>query len=284
MWFRTLTMNARMLEPDDDAPILELWLRGRPPTTRRAYLSDYGLLAVALRKPITQMLPEDLFRFGAEMHGSPATRARRLASLKSLMGFAFRAGFLRQDPARALKLPKTMKSPGDRVLGEDEVVELIKETRPGRDRVLVRTLYISGLRISEAVGLRWRDVGGRWLSVMGKGAAPRTVMIPRQLVAEIRALRNEREPDDGFVFKGRASQPLSAGHARRTVKTAGLEALGRPVAPHDLRHTHACHAMEHGVPLQVLQMSLGHASLSTTAVYLHLRPNQGSSQYLSVGT
>jgi len=65
---------------------------------------------------------------------------------------------------------------------------------------------------------------------------------------------------------------------------AGLEALGKPVTPHVMRHSHACHSVERGVPLHVLQASLGHASLATTSMYLHARPNQGSSQYLMVAT
>jgi len=124
------------------------------------------------------------------------------------------------------------------------------------------------------------DLGRRWLSVEGKGSKPRTVLVPEGLIAELKRLRGLNEPDDAVVFKGREGRAISTGHARRLITTAGMESLGKPVSAHWLRHSHACHAVENGVPLHVLQMSLGHASLATTSVYLHARPNQGSSQYL----
>jgi len=141
-------------------------------------------------------------------------------------------------------------------------------------------LYLSGARIQEVVALRWRDLGRKWISVQGKGGKFRTILVPGELLGELRSLQPRNASDADPVFQGRAGQALSAGQARRIVRAAGMEALGRPVSCHWLRHSHACHAVEHGVPLHVLQASLGHASLSTTSLYLHARPNQGSSQYL----
>lgn len=275
-------MNAPLPQPLTEAAVVDLWLRDRPSTTRRAYLTDYGVLASWAGKPLALITIEDLFRFSTELTGAPASRCRRIAAVKSLMSFAVRVGALALDPSRSIRLPRTSKNLTERVLREDEVVDLIKEARRGRDQALLRTLYISGVRISEALGLRWQDVGRRWLTVAGKGSKPRTVLVPGRLVADLRKLKDRAESEEGFVFKGRGGRPISTGYARRIVKTAGMEALGKPVAPHWMRHSHACKAVENGVPIHVLQASLGHFSIATTSLYLHARPNQGSSQYIGL--
>jgi len=264
----------------EQAAVVDLWLRDRPDTTRRSYLADLKVLRESTSKPIFGLTTSDLQRFAAELAGSTATRARRISSVKSLMAFAHRLGAIAMDPARDVRPPKNHRDAGERVLTDGEVAEVIREAQRGRDRVLLRTLYISGIRVAEAVGLRWRDVGQRWISVMGKGARRRTVLVPKDLTGEIRRLRSTTDLDDAFVFRGRGRRALSTGQARRIARRAGMEAVGRPVTPHWFRHSHACHAIEHGVPLHVLMTSLGHSNLTTTAAYLHVRPDQGSSQYL----
>ncbi|HEY0466523.1 MAG TPA: site-specific integrase, partial [Polyangiaceae bacterium] len=85
-------MNTRVPLPDlpDDSGVVELWLRERPAATRRAYAADYRVLMDFVGKPLTEITSEDLFRFAAEVRGAPSTRARRLAGVKSLTGFAYR--------------------------------------------------------------------------------------------------------------------------------------------------------------------------------------------------
>jgi integrase/recombinase XerD len=273
-------MNTRVIQPHDDSRVVALWLRERPATTRRAYTADYKVLTDFVGKSLGEIASEDLVRFAAQVKGAPSTRARRLAGVKSLMGFAHRVGFRKDDPARALKLPRVPRDLNARVLTEDEIPELIKEAHGARNQALVRTLYLSGARIQEVVALRWKDLGRRWIALRGKGEKFRTVLVPELLLAELRSLRSREASESNPVFQGSSGRPLSAGQARRIIAAAGLEALGKPVSCHWLRHSHACHAVEHGVPLHVLQASLGHASLSTTSLYLHARPSQGSSQYL----
>jgi len=273
-------MNTMVSPSGEDAAVVALWLRERPATTRRAYTADYGVFTDFVRKPLVEITSDDLFRFAAQVQGAPSTRARRLAGVKSLMGFSHRIGVRKDDPARALKLPRVPRDLNARVLREDEIPELIKETHGSRNQALLRTLYFSGARIQEVVGLRWKDLGRRWVALRGKGEKFRTVLVPDHVLTELRSLRRSDASESDPVFRGSPGRPLSAGQARRIISAAGFEALGKRVSCHWFRHSHACHAVEHGVPLHVLQASLGHASLSTTSLYLHARPTQGSSQYL----
>lgn len=268
--------------PRTDDDLLDLWLAGRPMTTRAAYSADAALLLATVKKPLAQIHSEDLVRFAHGLRGAKTSQARRIASLKSLFGFGVRLGFLAENPTLVLRGPRTEGCIRERILEEDEVMLVIAEAAPGRDRCLVRTLYLSGVRLSEAIGIKFMDVGRRWISVRGKGSRIRTVVVPEDLVTELHQLRWKADRDDAYVFRGASGRPISGRFARRIVRQAAEEALGKPISPHWLRHSHATHAIERGAPIHLVQNSLGHASLATTAAYLHVRPNQGSSQYLRV--
>jgi site-specific recombinase XerD len=267
-----------------DAALIDLWLAGRPPATKVAYARDVELFQAAVGKPLPEVQGEDAARFAAGLLGSKATQARRIASIKSLFGFGVRLGLLPANPTLVIRCPRAEGAAHERMLTEEEVSLVIQEASPGRDRALVRTLYLGGLRITEALGIRFSDLGKRWLTVRGKGSRTRTVVIPVGLIDELRLLRWKADADDAHVFKGKSGAAISGRYARRMIRVASEEAIGRPIGPHWLRHSHATHALERGAPIHLVQNSLGHRSLATTAAYLHVRPNQGSSQYLAVGT
>jgi len=270
--------------PKSDQDLIDLWLAGRPAATRLAYTRDVELFQRAVAKPLAEVQGEDVVRFAGGLHGTTATRARRIATLKSLFGFGVRLGLLPTNPTLVIRCPRTEGAVHERILTEEEVTLVIQEAAPGRDRVLIRTLYLAGLRITEALGIRFADLGRRWITVRGKGARTRTVVVPQELVYELLGLRWRTDADKAFVFKGQNGAAISGRFARRMVKVASEEAIGKPIGPHWLRHSHATHALERGAPIHLVQNSLGHRSLATTAAYLHVRPNQGSSQYLTLAT
>lgn len=268
----------------NDAELLDLWLGGRPPATRRAYSRDVQVFQAAVGKALSEVKGEDLARFAVGIVGSKATQARRIASIKSLYSFGVRLGLLGQNPTLVIRCPRAEGAVHERILSEEEVTLVIAEAGSGRDRALIRTLYLGGLRISEALGLRFVDLGKRWLTVRGKGSRTRTVVVPQELVNELQGLRWRADTDESHLFKGEHGGSLSGRFARRMITAASEEAIGRPISPHFLRHSHATHALERGAPIHLVQQSLGHRSLTTTASYLHVRPNQGSSNYLSLAT
>lgn len=266
--------------PRSDHDLIELWLAGRPPATRLAYSRDVALFVASAAKSLCQAGGEDIARFAAGLQGTAATRARRIATLKSLFGFGVRLGLLSQNPTLVIRCPRAEGAVHERILTDEEVALVIAEAAPGRDRILIRTLYLGGVRITEALGLRFCDLGKRWLTVHGKASRTRTVVVPVDLVEELRDLRWKADGDDAFVFKSQSGLPISGRYVRRMIRTTSEEAIGRPISPHFFRHSHATHALERGAPIHLVQNSLGHRSLATTAAYLHVRPGQGSSQYL----
>jgi integrase/recombinase XerD len=155
-----------------------------------------------------------------------------------------------------------------------------------RNRALLRLAYAGGLRVSELVGLAWRDLQPRddagQVTVFGKGGKTRTVLLSAATWAELVALRKDAGADDP-VFRSRRGGHLDPRQVRRIVlgaaRRAGLEAK---VSPHWLRHAHASHALDRGAPVHLVAATLGHASIATTGKYAHARPSDSSSRYLAV--
>jgi integrase/recombinase XerC/integrase/recombinase XerD len=133
--------------------------------------------------------------------------------------------------------------------------------------VLLLLLYGGGLRVSEACGLRWKDLitSARSIRVEGKGGRERMVALPELCWKELQGL----ERSATYVLGG--DQALSTRQAYQWVREAGESAdLLKPLHPHALRHSYATHLLSSGADLRVLQELLGHRSLAATQKYTHM--------------
>ena len=153
---------------DTDGRLVELWLHGKSEATKEAYRSDLSKFldfteGKSLRT-VTLADVQELADFISELL-APASQARILAALKSLFAFGHQVGYLPFDVGRPVKLPSRRDDRAERILSVDDVHSMIAYARgpQGRDRALVRTLYIGGLRVTETVDLRTRgpDCPGR---------------------------------------------------------------------------------------------------------------------------
>ncbi len=229
---------------------------------------------------------------------SARSRGRALSAVRGLFRFARREGVVEVDPAAGVTAPRAGRDlPRHLRPGEIEaLLEAPGSTGPlaARDRAILELLYASGLRVSELVGLDWRDLdlSARVLRVVGKGGKER--MTPFGRAAE-RALRDwlgeweavrfgaaggagvgagrdgasgrDREP----VFLNYRGGRLTDRSVRRVVDRAvEAAAVAAGVHPHTLRHTFATHLLEGGADLRAIQELLGHASLATTQRYTHV--------------
>ncbi len=273
-----------------------MWLHGKSDATKEAYRSDLAKFSDFVEgkslRTVTLADVQDFADFVSELL-APASQARILAALKSLFAFGHQVGYLPFDVGRPVKLPSRRDERAERILSADDVHSMIAHAKKGRDRGLIRALYIGGLRVTETVDLRTRDLvsrddgpGGQ-LAVFGKGSKTRPVLVPGSLFEELSTLalpdpdaplfRSQKKGPDG------GPRPITARQAERIVKAAAREAGLRnasDVSPHWLRHAHASHAMDRGAKIHLVQATLGHSDISTTGRYLHARPDESSALYL----
>jgi integrase/recombinase XerD len=285
----TASTVRSMVPPDDsDQNIIMLWLAQRPPTTTRLYQSALRYFKQAA--PGVQLrdirLPH-LHGFAQSLRGlKPSSQGTVVAAIHSLFAFACKIDYLPKNPAVLLKRPGHQHNVAERIVDETDIRRLIALTTNPRDAVLLRLAYVSGLRIAELSALRWRHLGpredgGAVLSVIGKGTKLRHIFLPEHMWRALNALRNGAS-DAAPVFLSRQHKPL----AKQTMHTIAKQAAQRAGLPptfsmHWCRHAHASHAMDHGAPIHLVQQTLGHASLGTTARYVHCKPGTSSAEFIS---
>ncbi|MDD5217740.1 MAG: tyrosine recombinase XerC [Candidatus Omnitrophica bacterium] len=214
---------------------------------------------------------------------SKSSISRKLACLRSFFKFLARENVLSSNPASSISTPKREKRLPF-FLNTDEVTKLIeapsKTTWEGkRDRAMLETLYSSGLRVSELVGLNHEDMDlfGGLLRVRGKGKKERIVPVGQVAVQAVQDYLQHKAPKDGDVgFKrplyiNRRGGRLTDRSVRRMIlKYSRLVSLKKDVSPHTLRHSFATHMLDRGADLRSVQELLGHENLSTTQIYTHV--------------
>ena len=275
-----------MQQADNDDMLIELWLHGRSPHTQRAYRQDIDLFLDYVDKPIREITLSDLQAFSDSLFQKDLAHSsvkRTLWGIKSMFSFAAKLQYISFNVGLPLKLPATKDCLSERILSEEEVHTIIDSIENDRDRLIVKTLYYTGLRISELVSLKWKDFqfrneGGQ-LTYLGKGGKTNTIMIPQHLWDELMLLRTTID-ENSPVFRSKKGGHIHVGHARRIVKKYGLKAIGKGATPHFYRHSHASHALDNGCPIHLVQRQLNHSSIATTGRYLHVRPTESSSKYL----
>lgn len=271
-----------------DAQVLALWLHGHSEHTQRAYLSDVQrLLAFVDGKPLAAVTLGELQAFADSLSSLSAnTQKRTLSSIKSLLTFAQKIGYVRFNVGAALKAPKPKHTLAERILTEEQVHALLAAAESQRDKVLLRLLYASACRVSELCALTWRDVqpsgDSGQVTLFGKGDKTRSVKLSRATWQALQALRGSAKHTDP-VFMSQKGGHLDPSQVHRIVRAAAQRAgIVGNVSPHWLRHSHASHALERGASAALVRDTLGHDSLATTDKYSHARPGTSSALHLSV--
>ena len=291
-------MSQFPVSPDVAAEIAR-WLgylgseRRMSPKTLESYQRDVlqflGFLAEHLAgapslKQMARLTPSDIRSFMAERRSSGVgnrSLMRALAGIRSFARFLERNGkgkVAALSAVRTPKLPKTLPKPlaisAARQMTDGDARE--GGTREpwimARDAAVLALLYGSGLRISEALGLKRKDcTGADALTVTGKGNKSRMVPVLPQvskLMANYVALCPLDLPPDGPLFIGARGGPLAPRIVQLTMaRLRGALGLPDSATPHALRHSFATHLLSRGGDLRAIQELLGHASLSTTQIY-----------------
>ena len=253
--------------------------------TLRNYAKDLSLLKEAMGEVALEKADLlSLRKFSADQRTkglSKGTIARRVATIRSFFRFLHREGFVATNPALGLVRPKQDRHlPA--FLSQEEAARLMEAPMgdgfaPARDRAILETLYSTGLRVSELVGLKVRDVDliGGTLRALGKGRKERIVPMGSFSVQAIRkyvaTLKPEQADPDRPLFQNRLRGRLTDRSVRRILNSYLAKAsVTMKVSPHALRHSFATHLLDRGADLRSVQELLGHSSLTTTQVYTHV--------------
>ena len=208
----------------------------------------------------------------------PATLARRLSALSSLLDASVQAGLCKANVAAGVRPPKRPKRL-PKTLPAEQTAALLKDTEQAHDRrdlALLAVMYGSGLRVSEVVGLNLEDVDlqAMEIRVLGKGRKVRIVPMPDVAIRLLQGYLDERPQLPGgesALFLNKNGGRLTARSVQRMLKQRALiTGADVSVTPHRLRHSFATHLLAGGVDLRAIQELLGHASLATTERYTHL--------------
>ncbi len=223
---------------------------------------------------------------------SAATMARKIATLRSFHKWLQRFGIIAKNPMTLIRTPRQAKRLPKAITVQD--VEQLLATPDAatplgaRDRAMLETLYSTGIRVSELVGINLGDVdeSGQALIVRGKGKRERIVPLGShalRAISEWIAMRDRvgRGGDtQSPLFINRDGGRISTRSVRRKLsKYLDQAGLDSSISPHTLRHSFATHLLDNGADLRAVQELLGHRSLSTTQVYTHLTTTRMQQAY-----
>jgi tyrosine recombinase XerC len=215
--------------------------------------------------------------------------ARKLSTLRSFFRFLSRDGYISLNPVSAVSTPKLEKKLPV-FLDEQKIIRLLKSPLGDnvlglRDRAIMETLYSTGIRVSELVGLNIGQVDfiGGMVKVRGKGKKERLSPIGdkalqalKSYLSKLATEKREHHP----LFMDRGNKRLTDEGVRKMInKYIRRASLQEKTSPHTFRHSFATHLLNKGADLRSVQELLGHASLSTTQIYTHVTTEHLKSVY-----
>ncbi len=265
---------------------------GLSENTRAAYLRDLRLLQKYLgcqsEEELAAVDRRQLLLYMKQLKNegrSPATIARKLASIKAFYRFLAAERYISSNPADVIEAAnKGVHLP--KVLSVEEVEALLDEpdatTVEGfRDKTMLEVLYATGMRVSELLNVPINNVNlqMKYIIAFGKGSKERIIPLGRTAVSYLEKYLQEIRPQlvkDGVkqidnLFVNLWGGPMTRQRFWEIIKSYGKSAgINKNITPHMLRHSFATHLLDNGTDLRVVQELLGHADIATTQIYTHL--------------
>jgi integrase/recombinase XerD len=256
----------------------ELQRRNYTENTTRFYIRIVEDFSRRFSRPPDRLGPQHIREYQAELFQkrklSPGTVAHHLAALRFLYCKTLKKAWSIAEtpyPKRAFHLPS--------ILSQEEVARLIDAALTPYHRIVLMTLYATGVRNAELTHLKVSDIDSQRMVIHiqgGKGRVDRDVMLSLKLLEALRQhwRRLPRKPSV-WLFPGNrwhsGGQPIDTKTPRNACKQAAQRVgLKKKVYPHILRHCFATHLLEAGADLRTIQILLGHRDLKETTIYLHL--------------
>ncbi|MFC2169153.1 site-specific tyrosine recombinase XerD [Acidobacteriota bacterium] len=256
--------------------------------TQVAYSRDlkkYLLFLQAEKVSWLEAREEDLAKFIQRQSRSGLSArslARLISSLKSFYKFLVLDGVVKKNPGLNLSSPKMWLSL-PKFLAVDEVERLLQQpdinnVRGLRDKAMLEILYATGIRASELVGLKEKDInlGDGFLLCKGKGGKERIIPIGQSAASAVQSYLNEARPklkkeeNASLFLSSRGKGFTRQGFWKMLKRYATQAGLDLKISPHVLRHSFATHLLERGADLRSVQLMLGHSQITTTQIYTHV--------------
>lgn len=283
---RPLNTTERLLS---DFPNFLLLERGLSGNTLESYHTDVIHLLEFLEErelSLTDVDTDALHQFLCTLRDlgiSPRSQARMLSGIRAFFRFLRLEGYTDTDPCELLEAPRFGRTLPD-ILSVEDIDSMIAALDPGKDETprnhaIIETLYGSGLRVSELVELRMSRVNldEGYVIITGKGNKQRLVPLSPESIRLIREYLPIRErlkikPDSSdILFLNRRGGMMTRVMVFYVIRdSAAAAGIIKRVSPHTLRHSFATHLLEGGANLRAIQEMLGHESISTTEIYIHL--------------
>lgn len=265
--------------------------RGLSENTVKNYISDIEALAQFISSSRIAEKPKDctketlqLFIYEQARYVATTSQARKISSIKSFFNFLIFEKLRTDSPADLIEGPKLgRKLPETLNLTEiEKIISGIDLSLPNsqRNRAIIETLYGSGLRVSELVNLALSDIFFKEniIRVTGKGDKQRLVPLGSYskkyiqiYVDEIRGFKKIKKEDNDILFLNRNGGKMTRAMIFTIVRDTALKVgIKKKISPHTFRHSFATHLLENGADLRVIQVLMGHESITTTEIYTHL--------------
>jgi len=243
-----------------------LWLRRHTePSKLVFYWKDMATARTDTPVEADTMLITDFLSFLTSLRTyRPSTMHRIISSISSFYRFLTTQHGVAVNPMPGIERPR-MKEKELIYLKHSQVLELLASIPDVRDRLVIRVIYATGVRVSELCGITLEDIdfSSHTIRVKGKGGKIRIVFIDGETLEELRGYLDGRTT--GPLFPGQGGRPISA----RTVQMIFRKYAPPGITPHKLRHSYASELYTRSHNLRVVQENLGHSSLKTTEIYLH---------------
>lgn len=212
------------------------------------------------------------------------SQSRIISGLKSFFNYLVFEDYRKDTPLELIEVPKTGRKLPDTLATEeiDALISAIDLSTPEgeRNRAMLETLYSCGLRVSELVGLKISDLFFEegFIKITGKGNKQRFVPVGnstiKYITSYVNLIRLHYPTQKGFedtLFLNRRGKQLTRAMVFTIIKDLAVKInLNKTISPHTFRHSFATHLLENGADLRSIQLMLGHESITTTEVYMHL--------------
>ncbi len=263
--------------------------------TYSAYIHDAtAFCAYCADKKITDLnkvSSKTLNDYLQALNKSPSTTTRVTASLKNYFKFLFAQGFLKENPAVALKTKKAVQKLPD-ILETDEILKLLKQPdgndyKSVRDRAMLQLLYATGIKVTELIELRISDLNLQ-VGILNMHSTKKERIVPiypeaaRQLGFYLDEVRPAivQNPAEDRLFTNMSGVPMSRQGIWKIIKYYAEKAgIKKDITPHTLRHSFATHLLENGASLTDIKEMLGHSDISSTQIYAQFIRSKYANSY-----